>query len=102
MSQGSATSQTTAVGELADDEQVAHIFSQRRKTGGKIEYLCKVASYVSVGIGAAEMRNEWLKPAEIKGNVLAAWEIVQQRRLEEESTRTSATSAAPNATSWRR
>lgn len=76
MSQGSATSQTTAVGELADDEQVAHIFSQRRKTGGKIEYLCKVASYVSVGIGGPEMRNEWLKPAEIKGKVLAACEIV--------------------------
>ena len=47
-----------------------------RKSGGKIEYLCKVASYVSVGIGGPEMRNEWLKPAEIKGKVLAACEIV--------------------------
>ena len=44
MSQGSATSRTTAVGELADGDEVQYIFSQRRKTAGKLEYLCKVFS----------------------------------------------------------
>ena len=44
MSQGRATSRTSAVGELADDDEVRYIFSQRRKAGGKLEYLCKVAS----------------------------------------------------------
>ena len=84
MSQGRATSRTSAVGELADDDEVRYIFSQRRKAGGKLEYLCKVASGEPDGLGGSECRNEWLKPSDIKGPILAEWEVANSRRLEEE------------------
>ena len=35
-------------------------------------------------IGGSECRNEWLKPSDIKGMVLAEWEVAHSCRLEEE------------------
>ena len=83
MSQGSATSRTTAVGELADGDEVQYIFSQRRRTGGKLEYLCKVFSAEPDGRVDSEGRDEWLKPSDISASFLAEWEVMHSRRLEE-------------------
>ena len=83
LSQGSATSRTSAVGELADGDVVQYIFSQRRKTGGKYEYLCKIRGAEPDGRVDPEGRDEWLKPSDISASSLAQWEVMVSRRLEE-------------------
>ena len=75
MSQGARSNASTfsAVGELAEDESVAHVFDDRRRTGGHRDYLCRLAE-------SGESR--WLKAADVPGECLTVWEAGEAARID--------------------
>ena len=73
MSQGARSNASTAVGELAEGETLQHVFSDRRRTGGNREYLCRVRES-----GEAL----WLKAADVSGECLTVWETGEAARID--------------------
>ena len=75
MSQGARSNASTfsALGELAEDESVAHVFDDRRRTGGHRDYLCRLAE-------SGESR--WLKAADVPGECLTVWEAGEAARID--------------------
>ena len=50
---GECDEPTTELGELGGGEQPKHTFSQRTKSGGRIEYLCKVKGGVQMSLATS-------------------------------------------------
>ena len=77
MSQGarSSCSAFSVVGKLEEDESVLHVFDDRRRTGGRREYLCRLQDG-EVGDGGSR----WLKEDEVPGEQLTVWEAGEAAR----------------------
>ena len=77
MSQGarSSGSSFSVVGKLEEDESVLHVFDDRRRTGGRREYLCRLRDG-EVGEGGSR----WLKEDEVPGEQLTVWEAGEAAR----------------------
>ena len=74
MSQGgrSDTSAFSAGGRLQEGEVVEHVFDDRRRTGGRCEYLCRVTGSES----------RWLPAEDVSGENLTVWEAGESARVD--------------------
>ena len=74
MSQGgrSDTSTFSAGGRLQEGEVVEHVFDDRRRTGGRREYLCRVV----------DSGPRWLPAEDVSGDNLTVWEAGEAARVD--------------------